>query len=78
MTELSQAQKISYLKTAEAKIYEALASGGATVTEWEIRGRIVKFRDLHEELRKIQDEIAILEGRPSRSTPVRSKARLRY
>jgi hypothetical protein len=78
MTELSLQQKIAYLKTAEAKIYEALATGGATVSEWEIRGRIVKFRDLHDELRKIEDEIAVLEGKPSRSRPVRSKVNLRY
>lgn len=72
---------ISDLYAAEAKVISAISAGGSAVAEFEIRGRIVKFKDLAQELLNIRREIKIYENMRdgvNTSRRPRSRARLKY
>jgi len=72
--------QLSGLIVAETQIIEAMASGASATSEWEIRGRRVRFVNLADELLKIRKLIAIYTNLNSgRSNgPAKSRARLRY
>jgi len=74
-------EELRYLVAAKLKILKALSKGASVVSEIEIRGRIIKHRDLLAELAGIKTAIVRCEneiaGRNPRR-PARTKARLGY
>lgn len=75
------AQHLALLRQSELKILEAMAAGANAASEFEIRGRRVKFNDLPNELEKVRkliSEYENLEKGQSGSRPVRSKVKLTY
>lgn len=68
---------IALLEQAELKVIEAMAEGGAAAQQFEIRGRMVKFRDLPDELLKIRNLIAIYKDQDSGTSPGTGRTRAR-
>lgn len=69
---------ITKLETARSVILDAMASGASATKEFLIRGRMVKFKDLTDELMKTEKMIRYYTdlGRGSAGSTRRTRARI--